>query len=316
MQTHSLQIDPAQAGTRLDKAIAAMLPMHSRAAIQKCLKDGLARVDGATVEKFAKFIVDGGERVEVAVPSLQQAECPAQEIPLDVVHRDDDILVLNKPPGLSMHPGAGQQDGTLVNALLHYDPASRAMPRAGLVHRLDKDTSGLLVVARNEEARLNLIAQLAARTVKREYLAVVHGVLAAGMRIDAPIGRHRRDRRKMSIRPDGRPAVTHVRVAQKFGAHSLLHVELESGRTHQIRVHLSANGYPLVGDKKYRGRMLFPPRCSKELRTLLHAFSRQALHATRLALQHPVGGERMEWEREAPEDFLRLVEGLGEGCSG
>ncbi len=304
----SVEIQPALAGVRIDKALAELLPGHSRAAIQQWLKGGLVLVDGEPVKQ--RFPLAGGETVEISIPQPQPADWPAQDMDFDVLHRDDDLLVINKPAGLVVHPGAGQADRTLLNGLLHVDQTLRALPRAGIVHRLDKDTSGLLVVARNETARRRLIAQLEDRSMKRRYLAVVHGVMVAGERIEQPIGRHRRDRLRMCVTPSGKPAVTHVRVERKFRAHCLIRAELETGRTHQIRVHLGWRGFPLVGDKLYAGRARLPPKSNAELTATLGRFPRQALHAARLSLRHPADGESREWHQPAPADLQGLIDEL------
>jgi len=290
---------------RLDKALAALLPEHSRAAMQQWLKLGLVLVDGERVKQ--NRLLRGGESVEVFPPAPQQADWPAQKIDFDIIARDDDILVINKPAGLVVHPGAGQADHTLLNGLLHVDDALRALPRAGIVHRLDKDTTGLLVVARNPAARRSLTEQLHARSMTRRYFAVVSGVPVAGERIDQPIGRHRRERLRMCVTPRGKPAVTQVRVERKFRHHCLIRAELETGRTHQIRVHLSWRGFPLVGDPLYAGRARMPPAAADELRAALMQFKRQALHAAHLSLRHPRSGETMQWSQPPPEDFQGLL---------
>lgn len=303
-----VEIEPAFAGTRLDKALSELLPDHSRASIQQWLKEGRVLVDGAPVKQ--RFALAGFETVEISVPAPQPAEWPAQRMDFDVLHRDDDILVINKPAGMVVHPGAGQADNTLLNGLLYVDDTLRTLPRAGIVHRLDKDTSGLLVVARNETARQRLIAQLTDRSMTRRYLAVVNGVMVAGERIEQPIGRHRRDRLRMCVTPSGKPAVTQVRMERKFRAHCLIRAELETGRTHQIRVHLSWRGFPLVGDKLYAGRVRLPPESDGELTATLRRFPRQALHAAHLSLRHPAGGERSEWHQPVPADLQHLIDEL------
>ena len=301
-------IGPALVGARLDKALSELLPEHSRSAIQQWLKQGLVRVDGAPARQ--KLRLAGGETVEVSVPQAQPADWPAQRMDFEVVHQDADLLVIDKPAGMVVHPGAGQADNTLMNGLLHLDDALRALPRAGIVHRLDKDTSGLLVVARNEVARRRLIAQLQERSMKRLYLAVVNGVMVAGESIAQPIGRHRRERLRMCVSAAGKPAVTHLRVERKFRAHCLVGAELETGRTHQIRVHLSWRGFPLVGDKRYAGRMRLPPEAGDELTATLRQFPRQALHAAQLSLRHPASGTQTTWQRHMPADLQHLIAAL------
>jgi len=233
-------------------------------------------------------------------------------MPLTLCYEDADLLVINKPAGLVVHPAAGNRDGTLVNALLHHDPELAGLPRAGLVHRLDKDTTGLLVVARSLRAHTALVTQLQARTIEREYLAVVNGLPVAGGVVNAPIGRHPVDRQRMAVTPGGRPAVTHYRIGQRFRAHTLLRVKLETGRTHQIRVHLAQVHLPLLGDPVYGGRVRIPPGASLRCIDAIQQFHRQALHAERLALTHPVSGERLAWRAEVPPDLAALLAALAE----
>jgi 23S rRNA pseudouridine1911/1915/1917 synthase len=257
-----------------------------------------------------KYLVSGGERVAVEVLLEQDVEVLAQDIPLQVVFEDDHLLVVNKPAGLVVHPAAGNADGTLQNALLHIDPALSVLPRAGIVHRLDKDTSGLMVVARTLPAHRSLVEQLQRRTVHREYLALLQCVLTAGGTVDAPIGRHPRDRLRMAVVESGKPAISHYRVLERFSAHSLVQVRLETGRTHQIRVHMAYIHCPLVGDPLYGGRLRLPRGASETLRAVLMSFQRQALHARRLELVHPASGEAVAWQVDPPEDFRRLLEAL------
>lgn len=311
-RTLRLDIPAALAGARADKALAELLPGHSRAAVQRWFKGDLVRVDGRAVAQ--KYRLAGGEVLQVDMPEESAAgvaQQAAQAVALDIVDCDADLIVINKPAGLVVHPGAGNPDQTLLNGLLHFDESLRALPRAGIVHRLDKDTTGLLVIARNEAARLHLIRQLAARAVKRRYLAVVSGVPVAGERIAQPLGRHPRDRRRMQVAPAaGKPAVTHVRVERKFRSHSLLRADLETGRTHQIRVHLSWRGFPVVGDKRYGGRARLPAAAGAELTDALRALGRQALHAASLELQHPASGDNRRWRQPLPADMQRLIDAL------
>jgi 23S rRNA pseudouridine1911/1915/1917 synthase len=293
---------------RLDQWLAAALPGYSRSTLQEWIKSGRVHLDHAAPR--ARDKVAGRELVSLDIPVVVAGAWAAQAIPLDIVYEDEDILVLNKAAGLVVHPGAGNPDTTLLNALLDHAPELRALPRAGIVHRLDKDTSGLMVVAKNELARLNLTGQLADRSLSREYLAVVDGTLVAGGTVDQPIARHPRDRLRMAVVARGKPAVTHYRVVERYRAHTLIRVMLETGRTHQIRVHMTWLRHPLVGDPVYGGRLRLPPGAAPELIDVLRGFRRQALHATLLGLVHPRTGEAMEWEVPAPEDFRTLTESL------
>ncbi len=287
-------IPPELAGLRLDQALARLFPEHSRTRLQTWIRDGSVTVDAAHAD--VKRRVWGGERVALAQARAARDDAyRAQPIALAIVHEDAAILVVDKPAGLVVHPGAGNREGTLANALVHRAPQLAALPRAGIVHRLDKDTSGLLVVARTAEAQTSLVRQLAARTVKREYLALVHGAVTAAGEVDAPIGRHRTARTRMAVTARGRPARTRYRVLERFDGATLLAVTLETGRTHQIRVHMHALGHPLVGDPAYgrRTRGASP----------LARFPRQALHAARLGLVHPATGLDCEWRSPLPEDL-------------
>lgn len=294
-------VPPELAGLRLDQALARMLPQHSRSRLRAWIDAGHVSVDGAAWE--AKRHVAGGERIDVAAPLSELAHDDAAEaIPLTVVFEDDAILVVDKPPGLVVHPGSGNRVGTLLNALLHHDHALAGLPRAGIVHRLDKDTSGLMVVAKTIEAQTALVRRLAAHEVGREYVAVAHGDLSRATLVDAPIGRHPTQRTTMAVVLRGKPARTHVSVMERFGVATLLRCRLETGRTHQIRVHLAAIGHPLLGDPVYG-------RCNARAPdgAPWRKFSRQALHATRLALPHPVTGQVMAWEAPPPADLAALI---------
>jgi len=304
------QIPASRAGMRLDQALADLLPAYSRSRLQQWLKTGQLRVDGQI--RRPRDLVAGGETVSGDLALEPETVAVAQDIPLDLRYQDSDLLVINKPAGLVAHPAAGNRDGTLVNALLHHYPELAILPRAGLVHRLDKDTTGLLVVARSLRAHTALVEQLQARRIERDYLAVVNGMPVAGGRVEAPVGRHPVDRQRMAVTPGGKPAITHYRVLRRFRAHTLLRVKLETGRTHQIRVHMAHIRLPLLGDPVYGGRPRLPPGASPRCIAAIQNFRRQALHAERLALTHPVTGERLEWRAEIPEDLAELLAALGD----
>jgi 23S rRNA pseudouridine1911/1915/1917 synthase len=296
------------AGQRLDQVLAALFPDFSRTRLQQWIRAGQVTVNGRSLRPRDK--VWDGERI--VVTATVEAETPSrgEAIPLDIVYEDHSIIVLNKPPGLVVHPGAGNREGTLVNALLHYAPELANVPRAGIVHRLDKDTSGLLAVARTLPAHKSLVAQLQARTVRREYSAIVVGVMTAGGSIEAPIGRHPVERTRMTVVSGGRTAVSHYRVLERFRHHSYIKVKLETGRTHQIRVHMAYLHHPLVGDPVYGGRLRLFSGCSSALQETLRRFKRQALHAGTLGLVHPDSGEAMHWEAPLPADMQQLLEAL------
>jgi len=307
-KARSARIPPALAGQRLDQALAALFPDITRSRLQQWIEDGRARLNGRVPRKRDK--VKEGDAVEIVVPPPVDGGWKAQPIPLEVVYEDGEILVINKPPGLVVHPGAGNPEGTLLNALLNHAPALARLPRAGIVHRLDKDTSGLLVVAKTERTRQNLIGQLQEHAVEREYLTIVSGVMVAGGTVEAPIGRHRTRRTHMAVSAHGKPAVSHYRVMKKYRAHTLVQVRLESGRTHQIRVHMAHLHYPVVGDPVYGGRLKIPAGASEKLKKVLHGFKRQALHALKLSLIHPGTGKRVQWVSSVPEDMSKLMEAL------
>jgi 23S rRNA pseudouridine1911/1915/1917 synthase len=307
-RTHSLVLPGEAAGLRLDQALARALPQYSRARLQAWIEAGAIRVDGRQLRGKDKVL--GGEQVEVAARLEADERVVPEAQPLAIIHQDRALFVINKPAGMVVHPGAGNPRRTLQNALLALDPKLALVPRAGLVHRLDKDTSGLLVVARTPEAHSRLVAALAERQIERFYLAICNGAMTGGGTVDAPIGRHRTQRTRMAVRNDGRESVTHYRIVKRYRDHTLVRVQLETGRTHQIRVHLAHIGYPVVGDPVYGGRRRSPAGCSPALRAVLGAFARQALHAARLALAHPMTGRALEWEVPLPEDMARLVSAL------
>ena len=295
-------------GERLDKVLASVFPPYSRSQLQLWIRQGRITINGQI--PHGRDQVSGGEAVRLEVPKAEPVAWQSQNLPVELVYQDADMLVIDKPAGLVVHPGAGNADGTLANAILYHFPELAALPRAGLVHRIDKGTTGLLVVARNEYARNKLIRALEHHAVSRRYLAVVDGVPISGGTIDQPIGRHPHNRLRMAVNPNGKRAVTHYRVEEKFRAHALVSVELETGRTHQIRVHLSKAGYPLVGDLLYGGRLRIPPGVSAQFADTLRGFKRQALHARSLALTHPRTGESLNWKSPVPPDFLQLLSTL------
>jgi len=301
------------AGRRLDQALAALFPDYSRTRLKSWIDGGQVLVDGAVPRGRDKVV--GGERVQVDAELEDEVPVVAQPIDLDIVYEDGAVIVVHKPAGLVVHPGAGNPDRTLQNALLAHDPRLSVLPRAGIVHRLDKDTSGLLVVARTLEAHTELVRLLEARDVHREYETVCCGVMTGGGTVDAPIGRHPVDRLKMAIRQDGRESVTHYRVIERFRAHTHVRVMLETGRTHQIRVHLAHIGYPIVGDPTYGRRLAIPKGATSRLQEALRGFRRQALHAARLGFPHPVTGEPLEFEAPLPADMQDLLAALREDAS-
>ena len=308
MQILHGEIPPACAGMRLDQALAQLFDEYSRSRLSQWLKAGQVRVNGPQLRGRDK--VWGGEQVEIHAELEDQTDWQAEAIPLHIVYEDEQLIVINKPAGIVVHPAAGNPSGTLVNALLHHDANLSTIPRAGVVHRLDKDTSGLLVVAKTLTAQKSLVEQLQARSILREYQAVVTGVLTAGGTVDAPIGRHPVQRKRMAVTPSGKPAVTHYRVVERFRAHSWIRCRLETGRTHQIRVHMAHIHHPLVGDPVYGGRLRLPQGCNDMLAETLRHFRRQALHAGRLGLLHPDSGKSLEWKASLPADMEALLASL------
>ncbi len=292
-------------GQRLDQIAAQLFAEHSRSRLAGWIKEGRLTVDGAVLRP--RDVVHFGSVLELETEQEAQGEWVAQDIPLNIVYEDDDLLVIDKPAGLVVHPAAGHADGTLLNALLHHVPDIINVPRAGIVHRLDKDTTGLMVVAKTLEAHTQLVAQLQARTVSRIYECIVIGVVTSGGTVDAPIGRSSANRQRMAVIEGGKPAVSHFRVLERFRSHTHVRVKLETGRTHQIRVHMTYAGFPLVGDPVYAGRFRIPPAASPTLVQTLREFPRQALHARFLELKHPTTGKRMKWESPLPEDLVWLL---------
>lgn len=308
----TLPIPASAAGLRFDQAAAEMFPDYSRSRLTQWIKAGDLLLDGA--QAAPRQLVHGGEIVTLNARPGQEVPLQPEEIALDIRYEDADLLVINKPAGLVVHPGAGQPAGTLQNALLHFDAKLVEIPRAGIVHRLDKDTSGVMVVARSLRAHTRLVEALQERDVHRQYLAVALGAMIAGGSVDAPIGRHPRDRLKQAVvdEPAGKPALTHYRVRERFRGHTLIECRLETGRTHQIRVHMAHVKHPLVGDAQYGGGLKLPKGATTELVEALRGFRRQALHAEKLEFEHPVTEKLVSVTVDAPADFAALVQALRE----
>lgn len=305
----ALRVPAAMQGARLDQAAARLIPDYSRARLQQWIREGALTVDGLIRRPRDKLA--GGEELRVNAAPEPGGDWQPEAIPLAIVHEDDSLLVVDKPAGLVVHPAAGNLDGTLLNALLNHAPQLAILPRAGIVHRLDKDTTGLMVVAKTLSAHNFLVEQMQQRLIGREYEAVVQGVMTGGGTVDTSIGRHPRVRTRMAVLArGGKPAVTHYRVLERFGHHTHIRVRLETGRTHQIRVHMAHIGFPLVGDAVYAGRLKIPRGASPRLQESLRHFGRQALHAVELALEHPETGIRMRWQAPLPEDLCQLLEVL------
>ncbi len=306
-----VQLDQSALGRRLDQVLSDLFPEFSRGQVQKWLKDGSILVNGEQIKPSKKLL--GTEIISIDVIIAAEGEVVPEAVALDVIYDDDHIAVVNKPAGLVVHPAAGNRSGTLQNGLLHRYPNIAAAPRAGIVHRLDKLTSGLLVVAKTLEAHAHLVQQLQRRTVHREYRALVRGPLISGGTVDAPIGRHPRQRKLMAVVEDGKEAVTHYRIGSRMGEEfTLLNVRLETGRTHQIRVHMAHIGLPLVGDPEYGRRLRRPAEMPDAAFDVLKNFKRQALHAARLEFAHPKTGEAVSFESDLPEDMARLVDTLAQ----
>lgn len=308
LRSHSFELSVNYVGLRLDQALAKALPQYSRARLRGWIEAGAVRVNGRVPKP--RDTVRGGEQINIAARIEAQGGIEPEAMALEILFKDRALWVIDKPAGLVVHPGAGNAQHTLQNALLALDPQLALVPRAGIVHRLDKDTSGLLVVARTPEVHTALVAALAGHEVRREYVAICSGVMTGGGTVDRPIGRHRSVRTRMAVRGDGREAVTHYRIAKRFRAHTLVNVALETGRTHQIRVHLAHVGHPVVGDPVYGGRRRIPRGASAELIAALDKFKRQALHAVRLELTHPLTHRSVQWEAPLPRDMLGLIAAL------
>ena len=299
-------------GLRLDQALARMWPEYSRSRLKQWVDEGLVSVNDDILRP--KDRVQEGDEILLQPQQLPDPSWAAEAIDIDIIFEDDQLIVVNKAAGMVVHPAAGNYQGTLVNALLYHRPDLAGLPRAGIVHRLDKETTGLMVVAKTPAAHKSLVTQLEARSVKRKYMAIVHGVLVAGGTIDAPIARHPVNRQRMAVVRNGREAITHYRVRERFRRHTLLDVQLETGRTHQIRVHMAHSKYPLLGDPVYGGRARIPAQASIELIERLQGFRRQALHAFELALLHPERNELMAWQAPVPDDMTAVIETLRADC--
>lgn len=304
----SAEVPFAMGNRRFDQIAAELFPDYSRSRLQQWIKDGQLTVNGQTVRGRDKLV--GGELLTINAELQAEGEWQAEDIELDIVYEDEHILIINKQADLVVHPGAGNTSGTLLNALLHHCPELATVPRAGIVHRLDKDTTGLLVVAKTLQAQTHLVEQLQERSMHRVYEAVVQGYMTGGGTIEQPIGRHGTQRTKMAVHPMGKEAITHYRVIQRFPTHTHVQVQLETGRTHQIRVHMAHIGHPLVGDATYAARTRLVKGIGPQLREALINFGRPALHARKLGLVHPMEEEWMEWEVETPDDFNGLLDAL------
>lgn len=305
---HEITITPELEGKRLDQALAEILPEYSRSRLKDWILAGHVMLDGD--QPVPRTRVTSGQRVRLTAVLESKQDAEPEAIDLDVVFEDEDLLVIDKPAGLVVHPGAGNPSGTLMNGLLHHAPDLAALPRSGILHRLDKDTSGLLLVTKTLAAHTRLVQDLQNRAITREYRGVCEGRLTAGGEIDASIGRHATQRTRMAVTDRGRPAVTHYRILARFPAHTFIALRLDTGRTHQIRVHMAHVRHALVGDRTYGGRLRIPAGAPPELAASLRRFSRQALHATRLALQHPTGQQPLEFQSPLPGDFIGLLEAL------
>ena len=302
-------VKDAQLGQRLDQAIAELFSDFSRSRLKDWLLDGKVQVDGEVITK-PRTKVMGGEVIVLHAELEDEERWEAQDIPLDIVYEDNDIIVINKPRGFVVHPGAGTPDGTVLNALLHHFPDIAEVPRAGIVHRLDKDTTGLMVVAKTVPAQTRLVRALQKRNITREYEAIAIGRMTAGGRVEQPIGRHSTKRTLMAVAPLGKPAVTHYRVAEHFREHTRIRLRLETGRTHQIRVHMAYLQHPLLGDTAYGGRARIPRGATPELAEKIRQFDRQALHAVMLKFEHPITGEELEFHAPVPDDMVAMSDAL------
>lgn len=309
--TLTAEIQPQQMGQRLDLTLAELFPDYSRSRIKTWIEADLVRMNGK-IANVPREKVYGGEQIDITVEIEDETHYKAENLLLDIVYEDDDILVINKPKDFVVHPGAGNHSGTVLNALLYHYPPIAEVPRAGIVHRLDKDTTGLMVVAKTIRAQTKLVRDLQKRRITREYEAVAGGIMTKGGKVEEPIARHPVKRTHMAVHPMGKPAVTHYRVMERFRDYTRLRLRLETGRTHQIRVHMAHIAHPLLGDLTYGGRPRPPKNAGEEFACVLRNFRRQALHAIMLRLEHPVTGELMEWHAPLPDDFVQLINALKE----
>ena len=307
--TLTAEIQPEQMGQRLDQTLAELFPEYSRSRLKTWIEAKLVKMNGEIAD-IPRAKVYGGEQIEISVEVEDENRFEPQNIPLNIVYEDDDIIVINKPKDLVVHPGAGNPNGTVLNALLYYYPPIAEVPRAGIVHRLDKDTTGLMVVAKTIPAQTKLVRDLQKRKITREYEAVASGIMTKGGTVDQPMARHATKRTLMAVHPMGKPAVTHYRIMENFRNYTRLRLRLETGRTHQIRVHMAHIAHPLLGDQTYGGRPRPPKNASEAFTEVLRNFKRQALHAVMLRLAHPITGEMMEWYAPLPDDFVELLHAL------
>ncbi|MCK9021582.1 23S rRNA pseudouridine(1911/1915/1917) synthase RluD [Haemophilus influenzae] len=307
--TLSAEVQPEQMGQRLDQTLAELFPEYSRSRLKTWIEVDLVKLNDR-ITNIPREKVLGGERIEIIVEVEDETRFEAENIPLNIVYEDDDIIVINKSKDLVVHPGAGNPNGTVLNALLYHYPPIVEVPRAGIVHRLDKDTTGLMVVAKTIPAQTKLVRDLQKRKITREYEAVASGIMTKGGTVDQPMARHATKRTLMAVHPMGKPAVTHYRIMENYRNYTRLRLRLETGRTHQIRVHMAHIAHPLLGDQTYGGRPRPPKNASEDFMEVLRNFKRQALHAVMLRLAHPITGEMMEWYAPLPDDFVELLNAL------
>ncbi|EIJ71863.1 23S rRNA pseudouridine(1911/1915/1917) synthase RluD [Pasteurella bettyae] len=307
--TMTAEVQLHQMGQRLDQTLAELFPDYSRSRLKTWIEEDLVSVNGKIIN-VPREKMFGGEQIEITVEIEDETRFEPQNLPLNIVYEDDDILVINKPKDFVVHPGAGNPNGTVLNALLYHYPQIAEVPRAGIVHRLDKDTTGLMVVAKTIPAQTQLVRALQKRKITREYEAIAFGIMTKGGTVDEPMARHPTKRTLMAVHPMGKPAITHYRIMEHFRNYTRLRLRLETGRTHQIRVHMAHIAHPLLGDQTYGGRPRPPKNASEEFMTVMRNFQRQALHAVMLRLEHPITGELMEWHAPLPDDFVELVNAL------